>query len=63
MNKSATTSSVAWLSDDLAQNIRVIFEPRYNRKLTDFEVSDIAENITNSMETLLKWGWNKYGNT
>ena len=51
-----------WLNEDLKKEIRKIFEPRYRRSLTDNEVTQIAENLTEVMEAFLKMKWKqKYG--
>ena len=51
-----------WLNEDLKKEIRKIFEPRYKRSLTDDEVLEIAENLTDLMEAFLKMKWKqKYG--
>lgn len=47
----------AWLTVQLQEKIRNIFEPRYNRKLSDKEVMDIAENLTGYMESILQFRW------
>ena len=51
-----------WLSEDIKQEIRKVFEPRYKRKLADNEVIAIAENLTGSIETILRFKCrNEYG--
>jgi len=50
-----------WLSDDLKNKIRKVFEVKYKRQLTDREVIDIAENLTGYMETIIKFKF-RYGN-
>lgn len=51
-----------WLNEDLKKEIRKLFEPRYKRSLTDNEVIEIAENLTEVMEAFLKMKWRqKYG--
>ena len=51
-----------WLNEDLKKEIRKIFEPRYKRSLTDDELTQIAENLTDLMEAFLKMKWKqKYG--
>ena len=49
-----------WLSNGLRQEIRSVFEPRYQRTLTEDEVLEIAENLTNFMESFLKFKHKKY---
>lgn len=43
-----------WLSDDLKKEIRKVFEPRYNRKLSDIEVIGIANTLTDFVEVYAK---------
>lgn len=51
-----------WLNEDLKKEIRKLFEPRYKRSLTDDEVTQIADNLTEVMEAFLKMKWRqKYG--
>ncbi len=52
-----------WLNDSLKKEVRKVFEPRYQRKLSDTEVITIADNITEVMETFLMMKWKqKYEN-
>jgi len=44
-----------WLNENLKQKIKVMFEPRYKRILTEREVEEIAENLTGYMETIIKF--------
>lgn len=44
----------SWLTEDLKQKTRKVFEPRYKRKLTDKEVLEIAENLEAVVEALMK---------
>lgn len=46
-----------WLNEKLKLEVRKTFEPRYKRKLKDSEIELIAENLTETMETLLKFKW------
>ena len=56
-------SRLPWLTDDLKQEVRKHFEPKYKRKLTDDEVYEIVDNLTEVMEAYLKMKWRqKYGN-
>jgi len=51
-----------WLDENLKIEIRKIFEPRYKRVLSDIEVVEIAENLTEVIEQILKYKWKqKYG--
>lgn len=43
-----------WLSQELKQEIKRVFEPRYKRRLPDKDVIRIAENLTEVMEIYLK---------
>lgn len=53
----------SWLSEEMKEKIRKVFEPRYKRKLTDDEVLEIAENLSGVIEGLIKWKWRQlYGN-
>lgn len=54
-NSSSETSE--WLTDELKQEIRKVFEPRYKRQLTDIEILDIAGNLTGVVEEMLKLKW------
>lgn len=52
-----------WLTEELKQEIKKLFEPKYKRKLTENEVIEIADNLTEVMEAFLKLKWSqKYGN-
>lgn len=54
----------AWLTPELKDEVRQVFEPRYKRKLSDDEVVKIAVNLADFMEAYLKFKWRqKYGNT
>ena len=55
--KKATTKpqNNHWLTEDLKLKVRKLFEPKYNRKLQESEVEEIAENLTGFMETYLKF--------
>lgn len=53
-----------WCTEELRQEVRKIFEPRYKRKLTDEEIVSIAVNLADLMEGYLKLKWReKYGTT
>lgn len=45
----------SWLNENIKQKIKVIFEPRYKRILTEREIEEIAENLTGYMETIIKF--------
>lgn len=42
-----------WLTQPLAEKIKLIFEDKYKRKLTNEEIIDIADNLTNVMEIII----------
>lgn len=44
-----------WLTEELKQKVRKVFEPRYKRSLTDFEVEEIAQNYASFFEGLAKY--------
>lgn len=44
-----------WLTEELGQEVRWLFEPRYKRQLTNDEVVEIAENLANFVESVLKF--------
>ncbi len=48
-----------WLTPKLKQEVRKVFEPRYNRKLTDKEVFEIADNLSEVVEIIVKYQWRK----
>lgn len=53
-----------WCTEELRQEVRKVFEPRYKRKLTDEEIISIAVNLADLMEGYLKLKWRqKYGTT
>lgn len=43
------------MSKDLKKQIRFIFERKYQRKLKEDEVLEIAQNLTNFMEDFIKF--------
>lgn len=52
-----------WLTPELAIKVRKVFEPRYKRTLTEREVAEIAQNLTEVMEIYFKLRWKeKYEN-
>ncbi|EKD57938.1 MAG: hypothetical protein ACD_57C00082G0003 [uncultured bacterium] len=56
MNINERNSTIpAWLSEDLLKRVRVLYEPRYKRHLTQREVITIALNLTNLIEHFLKF--------
>lgn len=51
-----------WLTSDLKSEIRLLFEPKYGRRIDDAEVAKLATNLTEYMETVIKWNM-KYEQT
>ncbi len=45
----------SWLNEDLKQQIRDVYEPRYKRTLSEEEVVNIAINLTSLIEHFLKF--------
>jgi len=43
-----------WLTNDLKQEIKLTFEPKYGRQLTNLEISEIADNFTLFVELVIK---------
>lgn len=43
-----------WLTKELRQDVRKVFEPRYKRKLTDDEVVEIANSLTDFVAVYVK---------
>lgn len=48
---------LTWLTPDLIKDIRIVFEPRYKKSLSDNEVFEIADNLTGVIEEILKLKW------
>ena len=44
----------SWLTPQLKEEVRKVFEPRYKRKLTEIEVVEIAKNLTGFVEAYSK---------
>ena len=44
-----------WLTEELKQEIRNTFEPRYKRELSDDEVVEIATNLVTFTEHVVKF--------
>ncbi len=57
LNDNKPASYLPWLTDELKQEVRIHFEPKYKRKLTDDEVCEIVDNLTEVMEAYLKMKW------
>jgi hypothetical protein len=49
------TTSDIWLTSDLRNEIKFVFEPKYGHQLNEVDVVAIAENLTGYMETIIKW--------
>lgn len=43
-----------WFTDELKQEIREVFEPKYGRRLNEKEVDEIGENFACFIEGLAK---------
>ncbi len=52
-------TNMKWLDENLKQEIRNLFEPRYKRKLTEAEILAIANNLTKLFEDYLMFRWRK----
>ncbi len=48
-----------WITKELEEEVRKIFQPKYNRELSKEEVKEIANNLTDSLETICKFRWKK----
>ena len=46
-----------WLTSELKDEIRNVFESRYNRELNESEVIQIAENLSEVIEEIIKLKW------
>lgn len=44
-----------WLTEDLKQRVKQVFEPRFMRSLENKEVEAIAANIVSYMETIISF--------
>ncbi len=51
---------IRWLSPELKEDIRIVFEPIYSRLLSEEEVIEIARNLTSVVEVYAK---NEYERT
>ena len=45
-----------WLTADLEAEIRKVFEPRYKKSLSSDETKEIARNLSNGLEQIIKSG-------
>ncbi len=59
MNKKSNKTIIApkWLTDELQQKVRKMYEPKYQRSLSDIEVVTIAENLVSFVEHTFKFRW------
>ena len=46
-----------WITSQLADEVRVLYEPRMGKKLSDDEVFEIANNLASFIEHLLKFSY------
>ena len=46
-----------WLTPQLKEETRKVFEPRYKRTLTDSEIIAIAQNLTSLLEVFFETKW------
>lgn len=57
LRKAKVNGLPKWLTSELIQEVRNLYEPRYKKTLSDFEVYGIAENLSQLMEHYLKFKW------
>lgn len=50
-----------WITASLVAEVKQVFEPRYNRKLTNQESREIALRLESFVETYAKWRWKNNG--
>ncbi len=51
-----------WLTAELKEGVKTIFEPRYGHQLNDEELVEIANNLVSGIETICKLKQNQmYG--
>jgi len=48
-----------WINDNTRRKISDIFEPKYGRKLTKFEIDTIANSLVVFTEKMLEYSWNQ----
>jgi hypothetical protein len=51
---------MTWLTSQLKQKVRSLYEPRLGRTMTEIEVEEYAESLTNTYEVLIKHSYNKH---
>lgn len=44
-----------WLTDELKEEIRTCFEKKYERRLSEEDILEIAENLTSLIVTITKF--------
>lgn len=44
-----------WLSESLKNEIQSVFSPRYNRKLSDIEIINIADSLCSYLDSYIRW--------
>lgn len=44
-----------WLTDELKDRVKQVFQPRYEHTLTESEIIEIAENFSTFFEHLVKY--------
>jgi len=57
MRNVSSSKNHIWLTNELKEEVRKNFEPRYKRKLADSEIIEIAENLADFVESYLKFKW------
>lgn len=48
-----------WLTSELKDEVRKVFEPRYKRELSDDEVTEIANSLAKFTEGYLKFKYSQ----
>lgn len=56
MSRKSGGEHAGWLTEDLRDEVREVFNKRYNRELSNNEIEEIAMNLTMTTEALLKFG-------
>lgn len=51
-----------WINEAVRNDIRKVFEPRYQRTLSESEIEMIADNIVSVFEEIVKFKWRLYAN-
>lgn len=50
-----------WLTPELKEEVKKVFQPRYKKPLTDSDIVAIAQNLTQLLEVFFKFKWRNYG--